>query len=432
MAITNVIQRYTVVLKRRLFFCCYVLLIAVFLASASELNASESSSILFQIPSASVPDEPQIAGGILVSGGYHQQNAKFIGQGFVKLNLTERIGVQGFMHHEYSGVGVHVLLKKLADTRSGITHYFGGGSAYSNMKLINSSYPLLNTYLNYTMELPGSKAHVGFGSNAVQNSGVSFLGLEVDLKDGKTFLEFIGNVFNIGLVYELRERMQLLAVFTPNFQNSPEKEAIILTFGIRIVDAFDYVHKSEKEKIIELIEQQQDQQEDTDDFGTQSLSDAIDSIKVSDQYVRNGEFELARDELKAVIEIFPTAKNYSKLGSIYFRLDEFDEAIYHWDKALELDPFNKKLKSFVTNIKGKMGYKVTEEDDDDDATFDFDKQSAEESNDEDSSIDESSREEAFEAEDTTEEANTTTQGNEETDTSTSESNDTTDDGDDDE
>ena len=373
MIITKVIKNYAnkekkgklnyIAIYSRIKYVGYVIIMTGYFLGGyvGELHAKLNSTMLFQIPSAAISKNPQIEAGILASAGYYEENAKFIGQGFVRASLTERIGIQGFMHHEFSGIGVHISLKEFTDLRSGITHFFGIGTAYSNMSLIKASYPLLNGYVNYTMELPGSRAHVGFGSNATKSTGGSFLGLEVDLKGGQTFLEFIGNIFNIGYAYDLKENMQILTIFTPNFQDDPQKETMVFTVGVRVVDPFEYVHKSEKEKLMELINSEKETEVEREEFKAQSLADAIDSIKASDQYVRSGEYELARDEMLAVIEIFPTAINYSKLGSIYYQLQDTDEAIYHWEKALEIDPFNKKLKKFVNKIKGQSGYKVKEE-----------------------------------------------------------------------
>ncbi len=338
--------------KKSLFF-----VIILFFSFLIPIYAELNSGMIFQIPSAALSQTPMIEGGMITSVGYHKNNIKFIGQGFLKAHLTPRIGIQGVMHHEFSGVGVHVVIHKFSDPKSNASHYFGAGTLYSNMSSIPASYPLVNSYINYSIEFLGSRAHLGVGSNAINKPAfVSFLGLEVELDKGYTFLEFLGTVFNLGYAHKLKNNMQGLVIFTPNFNEDPSLEAMVLNFGIRVVDPFEYVHQREKEKLIGLIEEKKKSEEEREELSTQSLADAIDSIKTSDQYVRGGEYELARDEMLAVIEIFPTAKNYSKLGSIYYKLENVDEAIYHWDKALKIDPYDKKLKSFVNKIKKESGY----------------------------------------------------------------------------
>ena len=340
----------------------YFLLIFMCVGFMYPAYAELNSGMIFQVPSAALSQTPLIEGGMITSIGYHESNIKFIGQGFLKAHLTPRVGIQGVMHHEFSSLGVHVVIHKFTDYKTKATHYFGAGSLYSNMTTIPASYPLVNSYLNYSLEFLGSRAHLGVGSNAMKKPAfVSFLGLEVELSRGYTFLEFLGTIFNIGYAHKLKDNMQGLFIFTPNFNEDPSLEAMVINFGVRVVDPFEYVHQREKEQLVDLIEEKNEVKEEREELSTQSLSDAIDSIKASDDYVRSGQFELARDEIMGVIEIFPTAKNYSKLGSIFYRLGNMDEAIYHWDKALEIDPYNKKLKKFVDQVKLKQGYNIEDE-----------------------------------------------------------------------
>ena len=342
-----------------------VIIICLHIVLITELSGVINSGMLFQVPTASLPKKPMIEGGVIGSAGYQNNKAKFISQGFIRAYLTPKIGIQGYMHHEYSGIGTHLEIYHIKDERSNISHYFGAGVAYSNMSKIKSSYPLINTYGNYTVELPGSRAHLGVGSNAFQDPAfVSFLGLDVEFENGYSFLEFIGNIVNIGYVYKIRQDLEALLIFTPNFQSNADDESMVLNLGIKLTDPFLYVHQEEKSNIIDMIKKKEEQKEEIKNFNTQSLADSIDSIRTSDQYFVSGEYELARDEMLAVVEIFPTAKNYSKLGSIYYKLKEIDSAIMYWDKALKIDPFDKQLRSFVNKLKEQEGYNIEDKADD--------------------------------------------------------------------
>ncbi|MGK0291215.1 MAG: hypothetical protein ACI86H_002682 [bacterium] len=74
-------------------------------------------------------------------------------------------------------------------------------------------------------------------------------------------------------------------------------------------------------------------------------------IKARQAYFRN-DLNGALNEVIESINILPESpKNYEMLGSIYYRLNWKDLAIQSWEKALELNPKNVRLKNYLVKIK---------------------------------------------------------------------------------
>jgi len=65
-----------------------------------------------------------------------------------------------------------------------------------------------------------------------------------------------------------------------------------------------------------------------------------------------GEYDKVIIEAKKVVAIDPTiADAYKKLGSAYYMKRKMNEAIAAWEKAIELDPKDTRLKNFVDGLK---------------------------------------------------------------------------------
>jgi len=70
-------------------------------------------------------------------------------------------------------------------------------------------------------------------------------------------------------------------------------------------------------------------------------------------------YEGAISECKAAIRIAPNfALSYLRLGSIYYKLGDVEEALYYWEKAKKIDPENEAIKKIFDEIKkGKYNVK---------------------------------------------------------------------------
>ncbi|MCP4749579.1 MAG: tetratricopeptide repeat protein [Proteobacteria bacterium] len=69
----------------------------------------------------------------------------------------------------------------------------------------------------------------------------------------------------------------------------------------------------------------------------------------------NNDLNLALNEVIEAININPySPKCYEMLGSIYYRLKWHNLALTNWEKALALDPENKKLNQYIAKVKNEL------------------------------------------------------------------------------
>ncbi|MCP4294157.1 MAG: tetratricopeptide repeat protein [Proteobacteria bacterium] len=69
----------------------------------------------------------------------------------------------------------------------------------------------------------------------------------------------------------------------------------------------------------------------------------------------NNDLDLALNEVIEAININAySSKSYEMLGSIYYRLKWYQLALDNWNKALILDPKNRKLNKFISKVKTEL------------------------------------------------------------------------------
>ena len=69
----------------------------------------------------------------------------------------------------------------------------------------------------------------------------------------------------------------------------------------------------------------------------------------------NNDLTMALNEVIEALGINPySSKNYEMLGSIYYRLKWKDQALTNWEKALVLNPENKKLTKYIAKVKNEL------------------------------------------------------------------------------
>ncbi len=239
-----------------------------------------------------------------------------------------------------------------------------------------------------------------------------FFGLEVPVYNSKVSLEFDGKDFNAGISLLLTRRNQMFASFTelghssdqnPQYNNQPVRW---ISFGIthkfnvkepqdkniEIIEKYN-LSRSELQKIHddirlsfydELLQWRLDRQkyeeeiaqlkyalqediryidqkdlEVKEDLRQHYLSTSQDiSEKVLSYYYQSFEYFSVKEYYKA-IELLEKAillnpylpQLYVRLGSIYYELELVDMAIKKWEKVLELDPDNVKLKQLISVLK---------------------------------------------------------------------------------
>ncbi len=84
------------------------------------------------------------------------------------------------------------------------------------------------------------------------------------------------------------------------------------------------------------------------DYG---LEDSLRRLNQANEYFYAGQYELARIEMEYLVTVFPTSGSDSRLGSIYFKLNNKNKAIENWRRAYALDKSNAELDAFIKAIE---------------------------------------------------------------------------------
>lgn len=78
------------------------------------------------------------------------------------------------------------------------------------------------------------------------------------------------------------------------------------------------------------------------------INRAADHLTKSLEFYYTGDYMKAIQECETAIELAPDlALAYIRLGSIYYKLGNIEEAIYYWEQALYIDPDNQKIKDLL-------------------------------------------------------------------------------------
>lgn len=306
---------------------------------------------LFHVPSAK-PLQAGYADAAVFGGmGWTNNNLEMSGSGYIHAQLTPHIAISGSMTRENGGAGLQMSILKFVEGDTGREHYLSAGIANAGAMTTSSNTGdlLLNYYLAYTGALPGgTNIHLGMGSDKNnQSKVVAFTGIDVNFESVQGILEWDGKWVNLGFKYFSSDRMALHVMVSPGAGGGDSSSANLITVGLSISEWFDgrslvppMVQPSAS--IASVNKKKAD---------TLSLEEALQEANLSVKYYYKGQYELARESLEKIKDIFPTAETYSRLGSVYYKLNEVDKALENWDKALALDPQNTTLKSFIEQSK---------------------------------------------------------------------------------
>ncbi len=314
--------------------------------------ASSEFFTLFRIPVAKPKATSQVDGGMLFGVGISNTDAQATGYGFVYDQLTPHVALSGVIDRENGGVGVQFSLFQFNDPRTEMTHYFGAGITNTgSLSTLRPGYPILNYYANYTGEMAGGTwIHFGLGSNRTQDPSIlSFSGVEVDFEVGHGFIEWDGRLINIGYKHFLQNGLVLHAYVSPSGPIGINTVNNVVTIGFSFCEIANkqtlpkpdiLAVPIKEEPIIKKVE-------------TATVEDAVRRLNLSSKYFSQGNYEMARDELEKIKDIFPTADTYSRLGSVYYKLNDMPNAYLNWEKSITIDPKNTSLREFVDQIKVK-------------------------------------------------------------------------------
>lgn len=119
-----------------------------------------------------------------------------------------------------------------------------------------------------------------------------------------------------------------------------------------LVKKIDQDRKEKKERLAKLFPELEQPIEPVD---PRQEAESSKHLILSKKAYYNNDLNTALNEVIEAININPYAsKSYEMLGSIYYRLKWYNLALNNWEKALALDPENRKLTKFIEKAKREL------------------------------------------------------------------------------
>jgi len=270
----------------------------------------------------------------------------------------------------------------------GSNHYLGIGDKNLGWDLSNNKYnvPIIGEYGVYSLHLPGLNSYYHFGAAEYKTDNNYYFtaGAEYHFKRFNTMAEWDGKQVHFSLLYHINNKYDFFIAITPSpYEGAGVTEISNLTLSFVRKDLF-FNQRNEIEELnqkynnlksyvdvtdaklevfkefnsVDFLEEFQQfllQEHMVEKELAQSkksiIRSALDHMQRGLEFYYKGQYRLALEEYKLVINLVPTfSMAYARLGSIYYKLDDLENAKLSWEKALELDPSNQSLKIFLKRV----------------------------------------------------------------------------------
>jgi|GEM_PF-1832949 len=232
-----------------------------------------------------------------------------------------------------------------------VNHWFGLGyhmTHYSPIAIPFSSY-----FLGYSGEFDAfSRLHMAIGHDEAKHRLLALAAIDLDLGDGNVSVEWDGVAVIVGYRYRLTPQMVVHGYVTPvGDLTTTDRMVPKLMLGLSFSDPW-----RTDEKVATMAVSTVAKGATRPPMGANTpieygLDDALRRLNQANEYFYAGNYELARSEMEYLITIFPTAGSYSRLGSIYFKLNLFEKALENWKTAFALDKSNAALEAFINQLE---------------------------------------------------------------------------------
>ncbi|MEK9657465.1 MAG: tetratricopeptide repeat protein [bacterium] len=271
---------------------------------------------------------------------------------FARIILLEKIILNTNISDNNLKQSIHISLLSYKDISKPYTHNFGFGINNSGWypELDNLYNSVIGAYINYNLEYESMIFHLGLAKNknTHQEKNLLLFGIEHLTEFGNVVLEWDGTRANFGFSVDLIKNKAYIGI-TPN-QNKTSLKNQLLTIGY----SWKSDHLFEIDKKSNKYKSQKRNSRKSLSIGAASIQKTLERMERGMDLYTRGYYPLAKLELEKVIEIFPTPTAYSRLGSIHYKLKEYDKALENWNKALQLNPSDNKVKEmidFVNKLK---------------------------------------------------------------------------------
>lgn len=233
-----------------------------------------------------------------------------------------------------------------------VKHWFGLGyhmTHYSPIAIPFSSY-----FLGYSGEFDAfSRLHMAIGHDEAKRRLLALAAIDLDVGDGNISVEWDGVSVAMGYRHRLTPQLVVHGYVTPVGEHNTDRMIPKLMLGISLSEPWPTGAKVATSTVstVAAVSSRPSMASNTPvEYG---LDDALRRLNQANDYFYAGNYELARSEMEYLLTIFPTAGSYSRLGSIYFKLNQLDKALEYWKTAFALDKSNAALESFINQLESQ-------------------------------------------------------------------------------
>jgi tetratricopeptide (TPR) repeat protein len=156
---------------------------------------------------------------------------------------------------------------------------------------------------------------------------------------GTLALEWDDVYLNLSSQFDIKKRFKFRAGITKNLQSATE---IVFKTGVGLVD-FDHSFTSPTKNF----------ESAPPPVSTVNASVGLIHLQEGMQFYYNGEFKQAKKSYELAVKFFPhSAIVRERLGSIYYKLNEFEKAQIEWTKANAISP-SSRLERYILEAREK-------------------------------------------------------------------------------
>ena len=357
-----------------------VIYLCLFVCSTSTSFAISSVGELYVSPQAVLPKR-----GVVNYGVEFVYNTKQ--HFFYTFSLSDNFQIGMNVTEDFEMLmGVHANLFDFE--LFGANHYLGIGDKNLGWDLSTNKYniPVIGEYGVYTLHLPGLNSYYHFGAAEYKTDDNYYFtaGAEYHFKQFNTMLEWDGQQIHCSLRYHISNKYDFFIAITPSpyeGQGVTEVSNLTLSFVrkdlffnqrnqieeltqkynnlktyVDVIDAKLEVFKEFSsvdflEEFQQFLLQEHMVEKELAQSKKSVIRSALDHMQRGLEFYYKGQYLLALEEYRLVVNLVPNfSMAYARLGSIYYKLKDLDNAKLSWEKALELDPSNQSLKIFLKRV----------------------------------------------------------------------------------
>jgi len=265
-------------------------------------------------------------------------------------NITESNVISGSFLHGVGSIGMSSQLIRLQFPMA--SHRFGVG--YHMSPSPELAVPFGSFYAGYTGEFDqNTRLHVSIAKDDVKNRLLTLLGIDIKLGSGNISLEWDGEAVVLGYRQWMSPYFSIQGYVLPVVVSNDSKIVPQIIMGFSLHEVRLWPFQSNHAISVPSKTDASNSVSSTPlptplDYG---LEDSLRRLNQANEYFYAGQYELARIEMEYLVTVFPTSGSYSRLGSIYFKLNNKNKAIENWRRAYALDKSNAELDAFIKAIE---------------------------------------------------------------------------------